>query len=28
MPENYLCEENLESEGVHSSGEIFHERRY
>jgi len=26
MPvENYLCVENLESEGVHSSGEIFHE---
>lgn len=28
MPvENYLCEENLESGGVHSSGEVFHKYR-
>lgn len=28
MPaENYLCEENLESGGVHSSREVFHEYR-
>lgn len=28
MPvENYLCEENLESEEVHSSREVFHEHQ-
>jgi len=28
MPvENYLCEENLENGGVHSSGKVFHEHQ-